>query len=332
MSASQKNLYISAEVKFYFDFWFVVITTTSLATLTLALNLVNMAVFVKHGLNKQVNFTLFCLSLSDFMAAVSLVAITEIFTGEIWLYLNIMERSFYSYLVHLFRNLFTDISTALTVFISVERSVCVVLPFQYKYTCLARQPRALIFGIVSFVVINYVPNFTFAGLGTLLTFDNSTVSNSLFTELYVTMQTYNDIAFGVILAAACQVCIFVCAVLMYQGLRQSGELTKSGHKVLKTKVNGLSGRDREIVKLILVLSILYLVSSMLQVIYCWTRAILPELARNELTNLNRVLGKVTTLMSAIYGFSSFFVYVSFNRKFRLTLWHVKLVFDQIKFK
>ncbi|KAI8799157.1 P2Y purinoceptor 2 [Biomphalaria glabrata] len=318
---------ISDEIKFYFDLWFAVVATTCLASMSIVLNVINMAVFVKQGLKERVYFTLFCLSLVDLLGATSLVAVGEGLNAAMWPDEISAERLTYIFVFGWFRNMFSDLATALTVFLSIERCICVTWPFYFQSTSsfVARRPKIIIVTILTFVVLNYIPIFICIRFVSFQNeANNSTVFVLMYSDAYFTLQTFNDIVFGIILSAVCLVCVFVCAVVMYRGLRLSGEIRESSYNNIKDRVNGMSRRDREIVRMILVLSILYMMSSLPQILHCWTRAIIPDLATGDTMKLNRVIGELVIFMSATFGAFSFFIYFRFNKKFKLTLHEIIL--------
>ncbi|KAK6973732.1 P2Y purinoceptor 2 [Biomphalaria glabrata] len=319
---SEENIYISEEAMNFFHLGFSVVANLCLTTMSIVLNIVNVSVFVTQGLKERVNFNLFCLSLVDLLGAVSLTTVVQGFIAHHWNPEMMVEWYLYIYVVNWTRNLFYDLSTALTVFITIERCTCITLPFYFKSSFMARHTKQIILGVVLFVVINYVPIFSTFGLeSSSYTENNSTVTVLLYSKLCVELQRYNDIAFGVVVAAACQLCIFICAVLMHRGLRQSVKLKNSRHihVEVKTGINGLSKREKDVVRMILVLASMYLVSTMPQIVYCWARVIVPGMDSYELKNVNIILSYVVVFMSSTYGALSFFVYFCFNTKYRFTL-------------
>ncbi|KAI8795788.1 P2Y purinoceptor 2 [Biomphalaria glabrata] len=319
---SEENIYISAEAMTSFNLWFSVVANLGLTTMAIVLNIVNVIVFVTQGLKERVNFNLFCLSLVDLLGAVSTTTVVHGFIAHSWIPEMMIEWNLYVYLVNWTRNLFYDLSTALTVFITVERCTCVTLPLYFKVSFMARNPKLIILGVVLFVVMNYLPIFASFGLDSLsYTENNLTVTVLRYSKLCVSLRLYNDVAFGVVAAAACQACIFICAVLMFKALRQSVEFKNSRHLHVEaeTRINGLSKREKDVVRMILVLASMYLVSTMPQIVFCWARVIVPGINSYELINVNIILSEVVVFMSSIYGAMSFFVYFGFNSKFRFTL-------------
>ncbi|KAK0056327.1 P2Y purinoceptor 2 [Biomphalaria pfeifferi] len=114
--------------------------------------------------------------------------------------------------------------------------------------------------------------------------NNSTVTVLRYSKLCVSLRLYNDIAFGVVAAAACQACIFICAVLMFKALRQSVELKNSRHLHVeaKTRINGLSKREKDVK-----------VAACLEI---------PELAENSPADLGLNIDKATHFLADCLGF------------------------------
>ncbi|KAH9493069.1 hypothetical protein Btru_022704 [Bulinus truncatus] len=271
----QGELMLHEEVVANFKFWFAQLSTTSLAITNMMLNLVNMAVFIKMGLGESVNFTLFCLSVSDMMGALFVTAITSRISGDDVFILDArVDFVSYASVVSTCRFLFVDLSTAITVFITCERCMCVVAPFRFSSTLIVRRTKFVVLGIAVFVIANYLP-----------------------------------------------ICIFICAVLMYNGLKRATEVRRNTARLLKVneKTQSLSGKERRVVLMILVLAMLYLLSSLPQIGYCWSKYLIPDLSDLGMRHVNIILLNIIIYMNTAYGAFSFLVYFHFNRSFRLTL-------------
>ncbi|KAI8770663.1 P2Y purinoceptor 2 [Biomphalaria glabrata] len=316
--------FVSDEVTFYLTFWVFMVTTNAMATWSTLSNVLNIIVFVKLGLKERVNFNLFCLSCSDLMEAATIAAMSVGFVGDVELLFGLMDGTYYLLYISWYRALFVDISSALTVFITIERCRCVVRPLTFNTSFIARRGKGIVFVILVFVLVNYLPLLT--------TFEfipsesqhspNLTIIIVTYSELNLAVARYNDLVFGITLAALCQFIIFVCALLMFRGLQKTSKVRSAN--VLKSNdvhsqaKGAMTSKERRVVKMILVLAGLYTTSCLPQMAYCWARVIIPDFADGKIGNLQVVLALFIYLPAIWYGALSVFVYYNFSSSYRLT--------------
>ncbi|KAK0048870.1 P2Y purinoceptor 2 [Biomphalaria pfeifferi] len=326
INATQETIHnddVSETVLFYFKFWFGLVATNCLTALSFLTNIVNMVLFVKQGLKERVNFTLFCLSICDLMGAVFVTSMTRALSGDVWIAGIVVDWSSYLYVVAWGRNMFVDLSTVLTVFISIERCTCVVTPFTFNTSFIARKSKLIVFTIVSLVVVLYLPNLATIRFESI---HNETNNVSIFfleyTEIYVSFQKFNDFLFGFLVAFGCEICIFVCAVLMYKGLKKSSEVRRSTMSAKELAERGaysprLSKKERRVVKMILVLATFYMVTTMPQLFLSWLRVLLTDMQDN--LTLSLFMCYTVAYSSALYGGFSAFIYYNFSSSYRVAL-------------
>ncbi|XP_059163038.1 uncharacterized protein LOC131946349 [Physella acuta] len=250
-------------------------------------NLINVSVFIKQGLHERVNFALFCLSVSEFFASLNAFAVTLTIFFSMYPPSATVDWVAIVMFFFWFRGLFADTSSCLTLFISIERCYCVMQPFKFNTTFTFKTTKMVVLFILVFVIASYLPlmssmRYTYYTNPEL----NITILTAEYLQLYYWMVTYNDYVLGILLAIVCQVCIFVCAVLMYRGLRKSTEIrdhtrefqvseSQTG-KLARDKLPGLSKKEKRVVKLVLMLAILYLPTGIPQIIYAIFRGYIPE--------------------------------------------------------
>ncbi|KAH9504337.1 hypothetical protein Btru_064673 [Bulinus truncatus] len=140
--------------------------------------------------------------------------------------------------------------------------------------------------------------------------NNSTIWILDYSELYVTFQIICDFLLGIVLTTSCQIGVFVCAILMYRGLRNTSKIrcpTKVyGQHRDKDKVPTLSRKERRVVNMILALAIAHLLSTTPQTLYCWLRVLVKEMATDENQHLGLVLVIIFVYTTTAYGACSAF--------------------------
>ncbi|XP_059163040.1 uncharacterized protein LOC131946351 [Physella acuta] len=306
---------------FYF-FWTLLLTSCVLAVFCTLANLLNMTIFVLHGLHERVNFSLFFLSTSDCLQAITCLATTTSYYTCI--YPPSDDVNWVSILTFFFwtRCLFADVSSGLILFITIERCLCVVIPFSFNASCTFKKTRFVVYFIISFVVINYLP---FLGsmkyVYRIFPERNGTVLTAEYPDPFSIMCAINSYMFGVVLAIVCQVCIFVCAVLMYRGLRKSTEIrdhtrefqvseSQTG-KLARDKSPGLTKKEKRVVKLVMMLAITYLPTGVPQILFVFTFGYVPDGWFHP--SATAILFLVTA-----NGSLSIFIYYNFSSSYRQT--------------
>ncbi|XP_059163036.1 uncharacterized protein LOC131946348 [Physella acuta] len=308
------------ELLYLYNVWFVVVITSSLASFGILNNVINMAVFFRQGLTERVNFTLFCLALSDLLTSLCALGYTTSYIEKLWPRDDRLEDNTLIVIFSWVRCFFADTSSTLTLFISIERCLCVTLPFTFSTSFDSKKTKLVVFFIACFMTVNYVPF-----LGTmkleyeLLPETNRTELTFIITDLFLFMCVYNNFVFGLSLAIICQVVIFVCAVLMYYGLRKSSKFRESVKDVKSDKKgNGLSNKEKRIVKMVMMLACLYLPTGLPQVGYVLASTFVPEVLSDVEKGTFFISTSAILFLVTANGSLTFFIYYNFNSSFRAT--------------
>ncbi|KAK6978968.1 P2Y purinoceptor 2 [Biomphalaria glabrata] len=238
-------------------------------------NTVNVIVFLKQGVKKRINFTLFCLSGSDLMGAMFTTLATGGFIRDVYIMSRRIDADFFFTVFVWFESLFVDLSTALTVFIAIERCTCVARPLHFKSSFIALHTRGIILIIFLFILTNYIPLIATLELHKFPQSEtNSTIFMIKFSSINIQLQRFNEFIFCTSLAVICLICVFVCAIIMYRGLKQSSRVRHNASYNMKTEqVAVLSNKERRVVKMIFFLACLYMVSATPRILYCWVCAL-----------------------------------------------------------
>ncbi|KAI8750772.1 P2Y purinoceptor 2 [Biomphalaria glabrata] len=298
----------------FFDFWFSLVVTNCLNVWSFMTNTVNVIVFIKQGVKKRINFTLFCLSGSDLMGAMFTTLATGGFVRDIYIMSRRIDGDFFFTVFVWFESLFVDLSTALTVFIAIERCTCVARPLHFKSSFIALHTRGIILIIFLFILTNYIPLIATLELHKFRQSEtNSTIFMIQFSSINNQLQQFNEFLFCTSLAAICLICVFVCAIIMYRGLKQSSRVRHNASYNMKTEhtqVAVLSNKERRVVKMIFFLACLYMVSATPRILYCWVCAL------NEFGRFYLYLAYIHKFTTIMYGAFSIFIYVPFSPSYR----------------
>ncbi|KAI8750771.1 P2Y purinoceptor 2 [Biomphalaria glabrata] len=324
----------SSRVEFFtveynvFDFWFGLVVNNCLNVWSFMTNTVNVIVFIKQGVKKRINFTLFCLSGSDLMGAMFTTLATVGLAGDVYIMSSRIDgNSFFTFFAWL-QSLFVDLSTALTVFIAIERCTCVARPLHFKSSFIALHTRGIILIIFLFILTNYIPLLaTFEFYEFLNSETNVTIFKINFPTINIQLQQCNNFLLCTFLAGICLICVFVCAIIMYRGLQKSSEVRSSTHANKKkdnSQLAVLSNKERRVVKMIFFLACLYMVSSLPRISFCWT------FAMNEVGPLYLALSNIFNCVTVTYGAFSIFIYFAFSSSYRVIVLRLFLPTSQTK--
>ncbi|CAL1527443.1 unnamed protein product, partial [Lymnaea stagnalis] len=312
---------------FTFNLWFVVVATSCLACFSIVANLINSCVFPRQGLSERVNVTLLCLSVTDVLASVSALGFTASYSGKLTPFANLNIDVLSLLMIFAWiRAFFIDLSSALTVYITIERSICVTFPLSFKTSIVARRSKVILATTTLFVFVNYIPIYaTLRSTYANDTNGNSTILTLVYTDLHLSLGLANDFLFGIALAVCCQISVFTCAVLMYLSLRKSTELRDKQRMVhngspanhFKSDPNnpGLPKREKRVVRMILMLACLYIPTSLPQIVFSCIRVGLPGLFVTS-RNIYDAIGAVVKMCTTANGAFNIFIYYHFSSRYK----------------
>ncbi|XP_059163039.1 uncharacterized protein LOC131946350 [Physella acuta] len=326
--SSGNVLEVHEDHELYFDYRIVIFFMYFISVFAVIGNSVNCATFIRQGLQDRVNLTLFALSASEFLTSFFCTAFTTAVLFNVIAVPTDIVYDVITFVLIVFRSMFTDISSAITVFISIERCLCVTLPFIFNTKSTPTKTRVILVVMATFVVINYIPLMGTMNIIPLTNTENNRTLRSFGpSEDFQILNMYNDYLFGFTLSFLCQVCVFVCAILMYRGLKKSSEVrdnSKEFGQLSKEKESNLTGsplsrKERRVVKMVLMLACLYIPTGIPQIIFVLVRIIFPELYAVNYRNLFEFMTCVLIIVATANGALSFFIYFNFSTNFRLTL-------------
>ena len=216
--ATVGDRYMTKVMRFV-DLYLNIVFLFTLSMFTLCANMLNMMVLVKQGMRTCVSLCLFCLSSTDFFSTLfGLCAIVQ----NILIYLGRTPGfdpfAFYFFLVYI-SGIFYDVSNTLTLFLSLERCLCVCLPLKFKDIFTFRRSVAVIFCIYLLCFGLLLPHFLSSGFE-MRTSGNSTVLALWLSPDRAAVDVYVD-AVHSCQAAVVTTAVFVCTLLMIVSLNRS---------------------------------------------------------------------------------------------------------------
>lgn len=312
----------------------------AVSTFGIISNIINIRTFVAMGLKDAMTVSFLLLSVSDCTFSVVSLALgiaSALFVMETWtdVWLPIEP-----YIVGLFSaNLFIPLSAVValnTSFISVARCMCVSLPFQFKHVF--KSETSIIFMSTSFVfcALMYVPVFTY--MGVINKFDP--VHNRSRPSAWVSpaREFLRDIVWnilGLAIPISTFAVIIVSTVIMAHALTKStnfrsanahgygtsgtktADISKIKEKYPKKTTGKLSGKEREIVKQVLLISLVYIMCNTPKILFIIAGVIVPEFSLNgRLGYLFLSVSSIRMMFEAFHPAISLPIYYTYNSKFK----------------
>lgn len=149
-----------------------IITAVSMFGVTA--NVMNMVVFCKQGFNNTINISFFALAVSDFCNLMTLLWNNVLFSGLFVLAGVRMSAHEMSYLTAGHPHIcFTRITSWITVFITVERSLCIMIPMKIKQIVTPRRTTVIICAIFILIMLSFEPEYQTAYIDWKLDVNNN---------------------------------------------------------------------------------------------------------------------------------------------------------------
>lgn len=128
-------------------------------------NVLNIVVFVKQGLNDTVNIGLFGLALSDLCSLITLEGVC-VFRNRIILHeLPVVADEVQHLMACWPHACFARITSSITVYITLERCLCVVIPLKVKNVITPRMTTCVVVGIYLTMIVTVIPEYTTCYMG-----------------------------------------------------------------------------------------------------------------------------------------------------------------------
>lgn len=257
-------------------------------------NSLNMAVFIKIGLKDSMSVGLFALSFTD-LAVVATTLARNICDALKYLYQESpVDLHSISYQAFGWTRTCTFlISCWITALLSVERCFCVVSPFRVRQLFTRTRCTVVIATIYVVHAGVYLPvyigerfekvNVTSSKPTTNLTVRHERVIIRLISTISKETEFIIDIISSFLLSLISQIIILVCTVWMIYALRISSSIrnpeshtSNSQGRKLRTKLQKLSYKERKLVSVVLILSVMSIVCCIPKFITVFANYVTPE--------------------------------------------------------
>ncbi|CAL1527513.1 unnamed protein product, partial [Lymnaea stagnalis] len=304
-------------------------------------NIVTVLVFLKQGVKDCVTLCLLSLALTDFssVALGMIISITSLSrASEVTLYIDLDALEF---VLAYPSAMFYDISTSTTALITVQRCLCVTLPFRFKDFMTIKRTTITIICLFIFNVGMYMPHFLSSRLESQL--DPRTNSTRVVLALTVNrpeVDLFLNTFVHLLEAALCLAIVLVSTQIMIIGLRRSSKFQKTGisrgtieSPDLKQTIKGpasfkkrtgstrrASGKNGNVVKTVLILAMLCFLCNSIRFTVVVLLRVFPDIYYGRAQEqLFLIFLKLTSFTQTFNSSVHIIVYYIFNASFRRTI-------------
>ncbi|XP_076450092.1 uncharacterized protein LOC143286416 [Babylonia areolata] len=289
-------------------------------------NVLNCLVFFRQGLRDRMNLCLFCLALVDlcyvtfFYLVVSHCLVGRLYPGD-----EVATTQWWKYFT---RKYFTGVyrgflysSGCLTALISAERCVCVVLPLKAASLVRTRTVAGVILLIVGLVHLASVLYPLHLQIGSRV--DPRTGGSTLFltsSEFYARHRLLYTVVEDTILMVVLPMATFVVVIISTVVTVLELKLRSRWRRMSSAGSEAASLQQVRVVKMLVVVSCIYLLTSAPNVALGLTRSLLPSFHHTRrFANIFLASHLAYLVLAMLNSSVNFFVYLSRSSRFRAHL-------------
>ncbi|CAL1531941.1 unnamed protein product, partial [Lymnaea stagnalis] len=281
------------------------------------LNLVNAAVFVKQGFKDTIAISLFGLTAADTGGLVSLIWMSLCYNP---LVVDGLPHVDFIGVQHITAGwphvCFTRVSCWLTAFITFERYLCIAFPLKVKRILTPRRTAIVVIAIFTIIILSVVPVYVAIHFASSVSArNNSEVIGIAYIPGGAALENAS-IYCSTFFQLSSFVCVIVCTVgLVYKITERSKWRTAASSA---SKNESISNRDKKVVKMVVVLSLVFIASFTPVILHMIAMLCQPGyMVGGRYQNLFLLCGTFVFNLQAVNSGSNIFVYLKMSTNFKL---------------
>lgn len=286
------------------------------AVLGLVVNILNVIVFIKQGVRDSVNISLLGLTISDLGSLVFLILLNLCWTPPV----AKLDLPFYPQQIMYFlfwgHVVFTRVTTGTTAWITFERCLCIVSPLKNKSQITPRRTVTFIAALYVIMLSSIAPMFYTSKF--IWIFD-ARKNKTLLGYIKITERSnVDDIVYVVnnILPILFFIFVVICTTILVRKLQSSARWR---HKLSSSKNTVISKRDTKVVKMVLIISIVFIICyAPGAIFFIWPLANPEMKIAGAERNFVIAVFSLMLHMEGINAAANFFVYIRMSSKFKAT--------------
>lgn len=299
LSDKQPVKVISDSEIFYFKTYFSMVLGILISSLGVTSNIMNITVYWKQGIRDSVKITFIALSMWDLniclMSGLSSASyIIDIYFPSPDFSIISIQYVYFGYT----RGFMFVLSTLVTVYLSIERSICIMLPFKVKYIFSASRVVLVNVIIVVFGLACYCPAWATQGVQWVFyPRINRTRLVLWLSHNRRDVDLFVDTFSGMVLPLVAQLLITVSAVFMIHGVRKSAKFRNQSNDVetpgtscsnsvgispssklhTHTKAMTMTSKDIRLTKVVVLITIIFFACNLPVFVVAFLRLLIPDL-------------------------------------------------------
>lgn len=312
--------FLSDELLTAFNTINLAILAGSVSTFGIVANVINIVIFLKQGFSDTVNISLLALAVSDLCSLLTLQLV------------NLVRNPLFIHQVPLiadeFQHLtggwphacFARITSWITMYITFERCLCVVMPLKVKRIVRPKVAISVLVSIFLVMILTMIPDYATCYIGWKFV---PARNRSALGLIFLANRNVHVVALSFSLTACTQISSFLAIILfttiLVVKMKQSSKwrltLANNGQHSLK----GSQKRDNKTVKMIILIAVIYCICLLTFMVNCITTSIEPEFVAFGLYhNFFFAAWSFGFLVESINSSVNIFIYYSMSSKYRLT--------------
>ncbi|GFR82500.1 chemosensory receptor A [Elysia marginata] len=290
-------------------------------------NIINIIVFFKAGLKDNVTTLLFFLAISDltFIILITPTPCTKIILrfARSWSWPFPLD---FTYLL-LYWPAFTayDLSAFISVSLGVMRCACVAMPLKFKLVFTRRRTILTVLALFVLAVSLRIPVLSIFRVAWRTDAATNVTTAYLAAVNRVAMSRINDVMNRGLVVWINYAIMVSCVALLSFKLFQASKIrrscsSKSDSTSKKTAGDGLSSKDLQVIKSVVIVCAIFIFSQLPFLLYSTARLINPELtSTSRMRRLFSFFSHVSLTCSYLNASINIFVYYNYNSKYRSVL-------------
>lgn len=282
-------------------------------------NVMNMVVFWKQGFNNTMNISLFALSISDCCNLVTLLWNNVAMSGLLAKAGFKMSALEVAYLTGGHPHIcFTRITSWITVFITIERSLCIMIPMKVKGIITPRRTTVIMCAIYILIILSFEPEYQTAYIGWKLDVKtNSTFLGLLYTNERKKSEGVVFILYSILGFVSFINVIIFTSILVVQLNRQAKWRRKVNAD--KTRSEAISCKERKTVIMVVMIAIVLIACYAPGVLLSLVTFFEPEFSvGGQYVNAFFALWSFVFVFEALNSSVNIFIYYHMSTKYRRT--------------
>ncbi|CAL1528443.1 unnamed protein product [Lymnaea stagnalis] len=285
-------------------------------------NILNILIFIRLGFKDTVNISLFGLTVSDLCSLVTLFFFNICQTPAFYNLELSFEPYDLSFITVGWAHVgFTRVTCCLTAFITLERCLCIALPLKVKTILDPRRTRLIVVATFPIAYASVFPIYCTASLTEQFSLHrNRTLIVMTYNDLRDVMESVSSVVNNIIPVSSF-IIIVVCTTIIVVQLNLKSKWRRSAAAYPTGTANPTtSGKDKKVEKMVLFISVIFIVCYLpCEILFVWMLFDLELRYDGDQSNLFKVSVSILYFAETLNASANIFVYYSMSSRYKQEL-------------